>query len=178
MHNGTCVTQVPWCMSRSLTHGGGQNVPGIPGACATHNFTYLVRGPRGRMTDLILYLDLLNECTELPHVNIMTTHLLQAGSSKIWSIIISCILGPVYISVYTKNIILAIKRIGIYVCIICMLCYHILYVHLSVLDIGENEFYKAVYIAFLIIIRNLSVQWLVIVCKTLFVLCLGHRRNC
>ena len=22
-----------------------QNVPGIPGACATHNFTYLVRGP-------------------------------------------------------------------------------------------------------------------------------------
>ena len=45
MHHGTCVTHVPWCMSGSLTRGGGENVPGIPGACATRNFTYLVRGP-------------------------------------------------------------------------------------------------------------------------------------
>ena len=45
MHHGTCVTHVPWCMSGSLTSGGGENVPGIPGACATCNFTYLVRGP-------------------------------------------------------------------------------------------------------------------------------------
>ena len=45
MHHGTCVTHVPWCMSGSLTCGGGGNVPGIPGACATHNFTYLARGP-------------------------------------------------------------------------------------------------------------------------------------
>ena len=44
-HHGTCVTHVPWCMSGSLTHGGGENVPGIPGACATRNFTYLVTGP-------------------------------------------------------------------------------------------------------------------------------------
>ena len=34
MHHGTCVTHVPWCMSGSLTCGGGGNVPGIPGACA------------------------------------------------------------------------------------------------------------------------------------------------
>ena len=34
MHHGTCVTHVPWCMSGSLTCGGGKNVPGIPGACA------------------------------------------------------------------------------------------------------------------------------------------------
>ena len=34
MHHGTCVTLVPWCMSRSLTCGDGENVPGIPGACA------------------------------------------------------------------------------------------------------------------------------------------------
>ena len=39
MHHGTCVTHVPWCMSGSLTRGGGENVPGIPGACATRNFT-------------------------------------------------------------------------------------------------------------------------------------------
>ena len=45
MHHGTCVTHVPWCMSGSQTRGGGENVPGIPGACATRNFTHLVRGP-------------------------------------------------------------------------------------------------------------------------------------
>ena len=44
MHHGTCVTHVPWCLSGSLTRGGRENVPGIPGACATRNFTYLVRG--------------------------------------------------------------------------------------------------------------------------------------
>ena len=45
MHHGTCVTHVPWYMSGSLTRGGGENVPGIPGACTTRNFIYLVRGP-------------------------------------------------------------------------------------------------------------------------------------
>ena len=34
MHHGTCVTHVPWCMSGLRTRGGGENVPGIPGACA------------------------------------------------------------------------------------------------------------------------------------------------
>ena len=34
MHHGTCVTHVPWCMSGLLNRGGGENVPGIPGACA------------------------------------------------------------------------------------------------------------------------------------------------
>ena len=34
MHHGTCVTHVSWCMSGSLASGGGENVPGIPGACA------------------------------------------------------------------------------------------------------------------------------------------------
>ena len=28
MHHGTCVTHVPWCMSGSLTRGGGENVRG------------------------------------------------------------------------------------------------------------------------------------------------------
>ena len=45
MHHGTCATRVPWCMSGSLTRGVGENVPGFPGACATRDFTYLVRGP-------------------------------------------------------------------------------------------------------------------------------------
>ena len=45
MHHGTCVTHVPWCMSGSLILGFGENVPAIPVACATRNFTYLARGP-------------------------------------------------------------------------------------------------------------------------------------
>ena len=45
MHHGTCATHVPWCMSGSLTRGRWENVPGILGAYATRNFTYLVRGP-------------------------------------------------------------------------------------------------------------------------------------
>ena len=44
MYHGTCVRHVPWWMSGSLISGGGENVPGIPGAYATLNFTYLVRG--------------------------------------------------------------------------------------------------------------------------------------
>ena len=44
MHHGTCVAHVPWCMSGSLTRGCVENVPGIPGSCATHNLTYLTRG--------------------------------------------------------------------------------------------------------------------------------------
>ena len=39
MHHGTCVMHVPWCMSGSQTCGGGENIPGIPVACATHNAT-------------------------------------------------------------------------------------------------------------------------------------------
>ena len=46
MHHGTCATHVLWCMTGSLTHCDGENVPSIPGACATRNFPYLVRGPR------------------------------------------------------------------------------------------------------------------------------------
>ena len=45
MHHGTCVTHVPWCMSESLTRSDGENVSGIPSACATRDFTYLAIGP-------------------------------------------------------------------------------------------------------------------------------------
>ena len=46
----TCITARAWrtcpdaCRVSSEV-GGGENVPGIPGACATCNFLYLVRGP-------------------------------------------------------------------------------------------------------------------------------------
>ena len=45
MHHDTCVSHAPWSMSGSLTRDGGENVPGIPGACTTRNFTYLARSP-------------------------------------------------------------------------------------------------------------------------------------
>ena len=45
MHHATYVTHVLWCMSGSQTRAGRENVPGIPGPCATRKFTYLVRGP-------------------------------------------------------------------------------------------------------------------------------------
>ena len=43
MHHGTCLTHMRWYMSGSLTRGDGENVPGIPGACATRNFTFVAR---------------------------------------------------------------------------------------------------------------------------------------
>ena len=51
-HPSTCVMHVPWCMSGSLIRGGGKNVPDIRGACATSNFTYLVRGPWRRRENI------------------------------------------------------------------------------------------------------------------------------
>ena len=44
MHHGTCATHMPWCMPRSLTRNGGENVPSIPGPCAIRNFAYLATG--------------------------------------------------------------------------------------------------------------------------------------
>ena len=41
VHHDSCVAHVPWCMSGSLTCGDGENVPGIPGTCATRNFMYM-----------------------------------------------------------------------------------------------------------------------------------------
>ena len=40
---------------RISTRGDRKNVPGIPGACATHNFTYLARGPCITLIDYKLY---------------------------------------------------------------------------------------------------------------------------
>ena len=45
MRHGTCAMHVPWCVSISLSRSLGENVPGISGACATRNFTYLARCP-------------------------------------------------------------------------------------------------------------------------------------
>ena len=44
MLHGTCVTHMPWCMSRSLTRWRGKRSR-HSGTCAIRNFTYLARGP-------------------------------------------------------------------------------------------------------------------------------------
>ena len=74
LHHSSCVTHVSWCMSGSLTRGGGENVPGISGTCATRNFMYLARGPwlcwpwvnTGRYLHtsfvLIITIELANSC--------------------------------------------------------------------------------------------------------------------
>ena len=58
----TCITGHAWrmcryaCRDRKLTVsfevGGGENFPGIPGTCATRNFTYLVRFSVDSSSDL------------------------------------------------------------------------------------------------------------------------------
>ena len=45
MHHGTCVTHVPWCMSGSLTRGGGEKRSRHSRRMHTRNFTYLAGGP-------------------------------------------------------------------------------------------------------------------------------------
>ena len=85
-HHGTCVTHVPWCMKGSLTSGfpfeigGGENVPGISGACATCNFTYLVRGP---LWSYLLGVDELSN----PHTKVICSNLSQTALVK-WA---SCV---------------------------------------------------------------------------------------
>ena len=54
MDYGTCVTLVPWCMSGSLTRGGGEYVPDIPGALA--NTQFYVSGKRLMQTKRMLIL--------------------------------------------------------------------------------------------------------------------------
>ena len=44
-------------MSGSRTRGGGKNVAGIPGACATRNFSSLAKGPWGSYFDDIVNTD-------------------------------------------------------------------------------------------------------------------------
>ena len=62
MHRGTCVTHLSWCMPGSLTSGflwsrwRGKR-PGILGACANRNFTYLARGPLPKPTLTYCHLD-------------------------------------------------------------------------------------------------------------------------
>ena len=45
------------CMLGSLNPRRGESVPGIPGACATRNFTYLIRGPWAKLINQLTNCD-------------------------------------------------------------------------------------------------------------------------
>ena len=66
MHAGIANYRFP------LKSAAGENVPGIPGACATCNFTYLVRGPW--RSSKHLYYKSLNPSAVLNHCGLMTSY--------------------------------------------------------------------------------------------------------
>ena len=92
MHHDTCVTHVPWCMSRSLIRGGGEDVPGIPGSCAIGNFTYLVRGP-------------WQECTLFLVVKLMIKTYPACDTKCIYSVnkVCVCVIPGIILSMATAN---------------------------------------------------------------------------
>ena len=78
MHHGTCVTHVPWCMSGSLTCGDGENVPGIPGACAPA----ILRIWQEAHGDTLHIDDLVHDCS---NSSVSAVELLQSCSHpSIW----------------------------------------------------------------------------------------------
>ena len=55
MHAGIANYRFP------LKSAAGENVPGIPGACATCNFTYLVRGPWNHLCSMLWWFEHVTE---------------------------------------------------------------------------------------------------------------------
>ena len=89
MHHGTCVTHVPWCMSRSLTRGGGENVPGIPGAWATRNFAYLARGPWSKKVQVNSLAPVRRGCnfqTQIKNTNLLWNCSQSNATKPCWSL--------------------------------------------------------------------------------------------
>ena len=82
MHHGTCVTHVPWYMPSKLAVSfevvGGENVPGIPGACATPKITYLVKGPWSTSHDVPVFIMDISRLKWNYRVHFMCSVTLQA----------------------------------------------------------------------------------------------------
>ena len=70
MHHDTWRTCRDACRDRwlavSFEVGGGENIPGIPGARTTRNFTYVVRGPWHKCDPIIAsQIDSLNKMADI-----------------------------------------------------------------------------------------------------------------
>ena len=86
VHHGTCVMHVPWCTSGSLSRGGRENVPGIPGTCATRNFTYLARGPCWKLRNqLLLALNFYSSAGKTDSLKLPSAVLGKGGNGYRWS---------------------------------------------------------------------------------------------
>ena len=86
MHHDTCVTHVPWCMSGSLTRGGGENVPGIPGVCTARKIPFLARGPlpesvMTKFYDVLWYGLTLPDCV-CPYANTISLRPVKSTSDS------------------------------------------------------------------------------------------------
>ena len=106
MHHGTCVTHVPWCMPGSLTSGflwswWRENVPGILSACATSNFTYLVRGPwRHVLQDIeskLMAAILRSKGSHLLYCRCYNLPCMQLVCMR-WFVFPVCLLGPLLVT--------------------------------------------------------------------------------
>ena len=94
----TCRDACRGCyLAVSVEVGGGQNVPGIPGACATRNITYLARGPWQPMGTItiasgwFMYRSRLNRWTAVNFEIVSTPGAVKCGftsvkrqESRIW----------------------------------------------------------------------------------------------
>ena len=86
VHHGTCVMHVPWCTSGSLSRGGRENVPGIPGTCATRNFTYLARGSCWKLRNqLLLALNFYSSTGKTDSLKLPSAVLGKGGNGYRWS---------------------------------------------------------------------------------------------
>ena len=109
---GTCVTHVPCCMSGTLTRCGGENVPGITGACVTLNFTYLVRGPWKGVSLRKLYLGTVNNTASTIICRMLQKH--NGRNSYHTAIWTTTYLGPFPMAVW-QQVLCAVTRCFIFV---------------------------------------------------------------
>ena len=112
MHHGTCVTHVPWCMSGSLTCGDGENVPGIPGACAlailriwqeAHSTAVNVWLIKQFYKPLVIHAELPSKpslkCTGV----ILTSAVNWTPRGAIRNLLIVSLFDPIYFMIHTKS---------------------------------------------------------------------------
>ena len=104
MHAGIANQRFP------LKSAAGENVPGIPGACATCNFTYLVRGPciRCKGTRKRLTFFSMNSLRHLLWIMSDTTKAVAFGDRydlvrRIWWVIITALVYTFAVHTYGCN---------------------------------------------------------------------------
>ena len=89
MRHGTCVTHMPWYMAGLLTRGGGENVPGIPGACANRDFTRPIAEAQVLLLRFVESSDRLERVNEKTKFKIIICYFEMASWNQ-WSWSLTC----------------------------------------------------------------------------------------